>query len=69
MNEQIVNKLNSIIRDLNELEMEIAKDFSDEINSGKADPNQSIHGSVFQSVSVGIRHLLAAQYKIEHEED
>ena len=69
MDKQIVNKLNFIIRDLNELEMEIAKDFFDEINSGKADTNRSIHGGVFQSVSIGIRNLLAARYKIEHKED
>lgn len=70
MDKKIETKLDSIIKELNELEIIIAKDFVDEVDKGKIIPfPSSIHGDLFQSVSIGIRHLLSAQYKLEHEHE
>lgn len=69
LNKNIEIKLDSIINQLNELEMMIAKDFADEVDKGKINPLfPGIHGDLYQSVSIGIRHLLSAQYKIKHKE-
>lgn len=70
MNKNIETKLDSIIKELNELEIMIAKDFAGEVDKGKINPfPSSIHGDLFKSVSIGIRHLISAQYKLKHEED
>lgn len=62
---KIKEKLNKVTQELFDLEMDIAKDFRD-----KADmPEISMHGELFNFVSIAIRHLQCAQYRLEHEKE
>lgn len=61
---KIKEKLNKVTQELIDLEMDIAKDLRDKVDKSEI----SIHGELFNSISIAIRHLQSAEYKIELEE-
>lgn len=64
INNKIKEKINKITTELMDLEMDIAKDLRDKIDKSEI----SIHGELFNSISIAIRYLRSAEYKIEQEE-